>query len=136
MLFRSDVKNPRAKKANSQKPKQKKQHLCHHCGASGHTRLNCYQWLATQLRNSMISFGNQNQFPSSFAPLGDLLMALMFLSNLNSFNSSPYHRIKGSLNGKVLPRCGRKKVQSNLVTFFLSLSFLLMHYLCVLLSCF
>ncbi|XP_050288624.1 uncharacterized protein LOC126727140 [Quercus robur] len=30
-------KNPRAKKANSQKPKQKKQHLCHHCGAAGHT---------------------------------------------------------------------------------------------------
>ena len=31
------VKNPRAKKANSQKPKQKKQHLCHHCGAASHT---------------------------------------------------------------------------------------------------
>ena len=31
------AKNPRAKKANSQKPKQKKQHLCHHCGVAGHT---------------------------------------------------------------------------------------------------
>ena len=36
----------------------------------------------------MISSGNQNQFPSFFASLGDLLKALMFLSNLNSFNSS------------------------------------------------
>ena len=33
-------KDPRAKKGNSQKPKQKKQHLCHHCGAAGHTRPN------------------------------------------------------------------------------------------------
>ena len=36
----------------------------------------------------MIASGNQNQFPSSFAPLGDLLKALMFLSNLNGLNSS------------------------------------------------
>ena len=36
-LEKKDVKNPRAKKANSQKPKQKKQYLCHHCGAAGHT---------------------------------------------------------------------------------------------------
>ena len=43
-----EAKNPRAKKANSQKPKQKKQHLYHHCGAAGHTRPNCYKWLATQ----------------------------------------------------------------------------------------
>ena len=41
------AKNPRAKKANSQKPKQKKQHLCHHCGVTGHSRPNCYKWLAT-----------------------------------------------------------------------------------------
>ena len=45
---KKDVKNPRAKKANSQKPKQKKQHLCHHCRAAGHTRPNCNKWLATQ----------------------------------------------------------------------------------------
>ena len=37
----------------------------------------------------MIASGNQNQFPSSFAPLGDLLKAFMFLLNLNGFNSSP-----------------------------------------------
>ncbi|XP_075649848.1 inositol oxygenase 1-like [Castanea sativa] len=39
--------------------------------------------------------GNQNQFPSSFAPLGDLLKALMFLSNLNGLNSSPSPSIQG-----------------------------------------
>ena len=36
-LDKKDVKNPKAKKVNSQKPKQKKQHLCHHCGVAGHT---------------------------------------------------------------------------------------------------
>ena len=36
-LDKKEVKNPRAKKANSQKPKQKKQHLCHHYGIAGHT---------------------------------------------------------------------------------------------------
>ena len=40
---KKDVKNPKAKKANSQKPKQKKKHLCHHCGAADHTRPNCYK---------------------------------------------------------------------------------------------
>ena len=89
------VKNPRAKKANSQKPKQKKQHLYHQCGAAGHTRPNCYKWLATQQSNDMIASGNQNQFPSSFAPLRDLLKALMFLLNLNGFNSSPSPPVQG-----------------------------------------
>ena len=74
---------------NTQKSKQKKQHLYHHCEAAEHTRPNCYRWLATQQSNSIISSGNQNQFPSSFAHLGDLLKALMFLSNLNGLNSSP-----------------------------------------------
>ena len=89
MLNKKEIKNFRAKKGNSQKPKQKKQHFCHYCGAVGHTRPNCYKWLATQQSNDMIASRNQNQFPSSFAPLGDLLKALMFLSNLNSFNSFP-----------------------------------------------
>ena len=44
---KKEAKNPRAKIANSQKHKQKKQHICHHCGVTGHTRLNCYKWLAT-----------------------------------------------------------------------------------------
>ena len=34
---KKEAKNPRAKKASSQKPKQKKQHLCHHCGVASHT---------------------------------------------------------------------------------------------------
>ena len=42
-LEKKDVKNPRAKKANSQKPKQKKHHFCHHCGAARHTRPNFYK---------------------------------------------------------------------------------------------
>ena len=88
-LDKKKTKNPRAKKGNTQKPKQKMQYLCNHCGVTGHTRPNCYKWLATQQSNSMISSGNQNQFPSSFAPLGALLKALMSLSNLNGFNSSP-----------------------------------------------
>ena len=80
--------NPRIKKGNNQKSKQKKQHLCHHCGATRHTRPKCYKWLATQQSNNMISSGNHNQFPSSFASLGDLLKTVIFLSNLNGFNSS------------------------------------------------
>ena len=56
-LEKKDVKNPRAKKANFQKSKQNKQHLYHHCGAAGHTRPNCYKWLATQQSNGMIASG-------------------------------------------------------------------------------
>ena len=78
-LEKKEAKNPRAKKNNPQKPKQKKQHFCHHYGAAGHTQPNCYKWLATQQSNIMIALGNQNQFPSSFAPLRDLLKALIFL---------------------------------------------------------
>ena len=46
-LDKKETKNTRAMKGNTQKPKQKKQHLCHHCGAIRHTRTNCYKWLAT-----------------------------------------------------------------------------------------
>ena len=88
-LEKKDVKNPRAKKTNSQKPKQNKQHLYHHCGAASHSRPNCYKWLATQQSNDMIASGNQNQLQSSLAPLGDLLKALMFFSDLNDFSPSP-----------------------------------------------
>ena len=112
-LDKKEIKNPRARKGNYQKPKQKKQHLCHYCGAAGHTQPNC-----TSTMGASHSSGNQNQFPSSFACLGDLLKDLMFLSNLNGFNSSPsppdqgFAKRKGSLNGKVLPRCGRKMAPS------------------------
>ena len=57
---KKEVKNPRSKKANSQKPKQKKQHLCHHCGVASHTRPNCYKWLATQQSNGMIASRSLN----------------------------------------------------------------------------
>ena len=86
---KKETRNPKTKKVNNNKSQPKKSHFYHHCGASGHTRPNCYKWLATQQSNSMLSSRNQNQFPSSFAPLEDLLNALMFLSNLNGFNSSP-----------------------------------------------
>ena len=55
---KKEAKNPRAKKANSQKRKQKKQHLCYHCGVAGHTQPNCYKWLATQQSNGMIASGS------------------------------------------------------------------------------
>ena len=44
-LDKKEIKNSRAKKGNTQKPKQKTQHFCHHCGSAGHTQLNCYKWL-------------------------------------------------------------------------------------------
>ena len=47
-LDKKKTKNPRVKKSNNKKSKQKKQHLCYHCGAADHTRPNCYKWLATQ----------------------------------------------------------------------------------------
>ena len=48
----------------------------------------------------------------------------------------PLHlQIKGLLKGKLLPRYGKKKAQSDLVTFPLS-PLMVMHYLFVLLSCF
>ena len=40
-LDKKEIKNPRTKKGNTQKPKQKNQHFCHHQGAAGHTRSNC-----------------------------------------------------------------------------------------------
>ena len=108
-LDKKETKNPKAKKANSQKPKQKKQHLYHHCGAVGHTRPNCYRWLAIQQSNGMIASGSQNQLQSSFAPLGDLLMALMFLSNLNVFNSSPSPPVQGFNQRKGSSKVWKKK---------------------------
>ena len=85
----------------------------------------------------MIAFGSQNQLQSSLAPLGDLLKAHMFLSNLNDFNSSPSSPVKGLIKGKVLPGCGRKRAPSDFIT-LLTLSFLVLcvHYSCVLLSYF
>ena len=108
-LEKKDAKNPKAKKDNSQKPKQKKQHPCHHCRAIGHTRPNCYKWLATQQSNGMIASGSQNQLQSSLAPLSDLLNALMFLSNLNGFNSSPSPPVQGFNQRKGSSKVWKKK---------------------------
>ena len=57
-LDKKEIKNPRVKKGNSQKPKQKKKHFYHHCSAARHTRPNCYMWLATQKSNNMIASGD------------------------------------------------------------------------------
>ena len=57
----------------------------------------------------MIASGDQNQFPSSFAPLGDLLKALMFLLNLNSFNSSPSPSDQGFAKQKGSSKVWKKK---------------------------
>ena len=74
-------------------------------------------------------------FPSSLALLRDLLNALMFLSNLTGFNSSPsppdqrFAQRKGSF--KVWKEKGLKWFSH-----FFSLSHYVMHYLFVSLSCF
>ena len=131
-----ETRNPRTKKVNSKKSQPKKPHLYHHYRALGHTCPNCYQWLATQQSNNMLSSGNQNQFPSSYAPLGDLLKALMFLSNLNDFNSSP-----SPPNQRFTQRNGSSKLWKEkgfkwFSHFFSPLPLWFLHYLCVLLSCY
>ena len=131
-LNKKETKNPRAKKSNNQKSKQKKQHLCHYYGATGHTRPNCYKWLATQQSNSMISSGNQNQFPSFFSPFGDLLKTLMFLSNLNGFNSSPSPPDQGFAKQKGSSKVWKEKGSNWSSHFFLSPS----NFLFALLVCF
>ena len=45
---KKETRNPKTKKVNNKKSQSKKPHLCHHCGVLGHTRLNCYKWLAIQ----------------------------------------------------------------------------------------
>ena len=106
---KKEAKNPRAKKANSQKPKQKKQHLYHYYGAASHTRPNYYKWLATQQSNDMITSGSQNQLQSFLTSLGDLLKALMFLSNLNGFNFSPSLLVQGFNQRKGSSRLWKEK---------------------------
>ena len=112
-MIKFNLTSPKAKKAPSQKPKQKKQHLCHHCGITCHTRPNCYKWLATQQSNDMIASGSQNQLQS---------LLEIFLKPLCSFQTwtvsilSPHHKFKGLLKEKVLPRCGRKRGPSDPIT--------------------
>ena len=71
----------------------------------------------------------------SFHPL--LLLLEIFLKPSCSFqtwmdsNLPPHLQIKGSRKWKVLPRCGRKKAQSDLVILSLSLSLSLSLWLCI-----
>ena len=73
----------------------------------------------------------------SFHPL--LLLLEIISKPLCSFRTwtvlilPPHHRIKGLLNGKVLPRCGRKNVLSDSITSSLSP---LLVFVCALLVCF
>ena len=57
----------------------------------------------------MIAFGSQNQLQSLLAPLGDLLKALMFLTNLNGFNSSPSSPVQGFNQRKGSSRVWKEK---------------------------
>ena len=81
----------------------------------------------------MIASGSQNQLQLSLAPLGDLLKALMFLSNLNGFNSSPPPPIQGFNQRKGSSKVWKKKDSKCFFHFLLSSCFCLFHYLCVLL---
>ena len=85
----------------------------------------------------MISSRNQNQFPSSFAPLGELLKGLMFLSNLNGFNSSPSPPNQGFAKWIGSFKVWKEKGSKWFSHFFSPLPFLFLslYYLCVFLSC-
>ena len=76
--------------STNKKSQPKKPNFYYYYGASEHTCPNCYKWLATQQSNSVSSFGSQNQLQLSLASLGELLKAVMLLSNFNGFNSSSY----------------------------------------------
>ena len=69
----------------------------------------------------MISSGNQNQFSSSFAPLGNLLKTLIFLLNLNGFNSSPLLSDQGFAKRKDSSKVWKEK-GSKWFSHFFSLS--------------
>ena len=81
----------------------------------------------------MIASGSQNQLQSSLAPLGYLFKALMFLSNLNSFNSSASPPVQGFNQRKGYSKAWKKKDSKWFYHFLLSSCFCLLHYLCVLL---
>ena len=80
----------------------------------------------------MIASGSQNQLQSSLASLGDLLKALMFLSNLNGFNSFPSPLVQGFNQKKGSSKVWKKKDSEWFYHFLLSSCFCLLHYLCVL----
>ena len=69
---------------------------------------------------------------SSLAPLDDLLKTLMFLLNLNGFNSSPFPLIQEFNQRKGFSKVWKKKDSKWFYHFILSSCFCLLHYLCVL----
>ena len=82
----------------------------------------------------MIASRSQNQLQSSLAPLGDLLKALMFLSNLNSFNSSPSPPVQGFNQKKGSSKVWKENGSKWFYHFLLSLHVsMFLHNLCVLL---
>ena len=80
----------------------------------------------------MIALENQNQLQYSLAPLGDLLKALMFLSNLNCFNSSPSPPVQGFARRKGSSKVWKEKGSKWFCQFSLSL----LVCVCALLRCF
>ena len=79
----------------------------------------------------MIASGDQNQLPSSYAPLGDLLKALMFLLNLKGFNSSPSPPDQGFVKQKSTSKVWKEKVFKWFYHFFLSLLLVFVCITCV-----
>ena len=73
----------------------------------------------------MIASGNQNQLQSSLARLGELFKALMFLLNLNNFNSSPLPSIQGYNQRKCSSRVWKEKGSKWIYHFSLLLSLFL-----------
>ena len=72
----------------------------------------------------MSSFGSQNQLQLSLVPVGELLKAVMLLSNFNGFNSHSYPSKQRFMQKKKvlhpsLP-FGRKKIPSDSFTFLTS----------------
>ena len=80
----------------------------------------------------MIASGIQNQLQSSLAPLGNLFKALMFLSNLNGVNSSPFPPIQEFDQRKGSSKVCKKKDSKWFYHFLLCSCFCLLHYFYVL----
>ena len=109
--------------STNKKSQPKKPHFCDYYGASGHTRPNCYKWLATQQSNNVSSFGSQNQHQLSLAPLANFLRLSCY--SLISMDSTLLliHLNKGSCKRNVLHLgvpSGRKKIPSDSFTFLIS----------------
>ena len=75
----------------------------------------------------MIVSRSQNQLQSSLAPLGNLLKALMFLSNLNGFNSSPSPPVQGFNQRKGSSRVWKEKGSN----WFYNFPFYLLAFVCI-----